>query len=63
MLREITPPVVRQFLGHYEDSVFTVIPDGFGTYIVIFHDAYADAKIQELHISKEEVEQKFNIKL
>lgn len=64
MLREITPDQARQFVGTQEDSVFTVIPTGFGTtYIIVMHNAYGDVQIIQSHITKDNVEKIYNIVL
>jgi hypothetical protein len=63
MLREIKSITVKQFLSVYEDTVYTVIQDGFGTYIVLMHDAHGDVKIMHSHLKINEVEDIYNIKL
>lgn len=55
------PPNARRFLSISEDTVYTVIPDGFGTYIVISNDAYGDVKIESQHVTDESLLLDYNI--
>lgn len=61
-MREIQPSPVRQFVGVHEDCVYTVIPDGSGSYIVLMHNAYGEIQTDH-HLAKHQVELLFNIKL
>ena len=46
-------PSARRFISTDEEMIYTVIPDGFGTYIVICNDAYGDIKIDGSNLTKE----------
>lgn len=61
--REVKPVKVRQFLGIYEDTVYSFIPDGFGTYIVLMHNAHGDVMIMQSHVKITDIEKLYNIKL
>lgn len=47
------PPNASRFLSISEDTVYTVIPDGYGTYIVVSNDAHGDVKIESVGATKE----------
>lgn len=53
----------RTFLSEDLDTKFTVIYDGFGTFILISNDAYGDVKIVAQGMTKQSLELDYNIKL
>lgn len=59
-LTELSPNASR-FLGIGEDTVYTVIPDGHGTYIVVSNDAHGDVKIESVGVTKESLLLDYNI--
>lgn len=55
------PPNASRFLSISEDIVYTVIPDGHGTYIVVSNDAYGDVKIESQGATKDSLLLDYNI--
>jgi hypothetical protein len=62
MLNEIQPVTCRQFLCYTGEGCWTIIPDGFGTFIAVYHDAHGQVRT-EAHLTCAEIQKRFDINL